>query len=86
MVVVGPVLFLITINLAPFASFRLRPMSVRWWKSAAITLRHARFDLEPQDHPTASERNSTLGNADRLGRYGELFTYDDRTRMLELSL
>jgi NitT/TauT family transport system ATP-binding protein len=40
----------------------------------------ARFELELQDHLTENDAASTLQTIIDWGRYGELFTYDDRAR------
>jgi NitT/TauT family transport system ATP-binding protein len=43
-----------------------------------------RFELELQDHLNRNEAASTLQAIIDWGRYAELFTYDDRTRMFRL--
>src|SRR5271165_1033845 len=44
----------------------------------------ARFEFELQDHLTQNDAASTLQTVIGWGRYGELFTYDDRTRTFGL--
>jgi len=43
-----------------------------------------RFELELQDHLNGDDAEKTLRVAIDWGRYAELFTYDDRTRMFGL--
>ncbi|HUI22719.1 MAG TPA: nitrate/sulfonate/bicarbonate ABC transporter ATP-binding protein [Methylocella sp.] len=43
-----------------------------------------RFELELQDHLNQSDTEKTVRAAIGWGRYGELFTYDDRTRTFGL--
>jgi NitT/TauT family transport system ATP-binding protein len=43
-----------------------------------------RFEFELQDHLNASDTEKTLRSAIGWGRYAELFTYDDQTRLFSL--
>jgi len=44
----------------------------------------ARFEFELEDHLNSSDAEKTLRTAIAWGRYAELFTYDDKTRMFGL--
>jgi NitT/TauT family transport system ATP-binding protein len=44
----------------------------------------ARFEFEIQDHLNQGDAGKTLRAAIKWGRYAELFSYDDETRMFSL--
>jgi NitT/TauT family transport system ATP-binding protein len=66
------------------ASCRSPLISAMCSTSGGITAPRARFEFELEDHLNRNDAEKTLRAAIAWGRYAELFTYDDKTRMFGL--